>query len=401
MSCAHSTSRTTSQRAWQRVVRRSRRGARRTSCVRGSAEGNATTRWTGRRPRRDWLRHALRRPAACCAMAPALAEGPLARVRVDVSTAGWRAEAKDAGCATSRAGCVDVLVATTRDRGRGRRANGTMMVVLDADRVRRVPAAPAARARRSRWPPRARACSSREAPDASPARERLAAVEATLDGFVLARWTSSSAGRATCSGHSQSGRRSSLRLLSVLRDEEASPSARGGVRARRRRPQLGRPPGLAAGPRPSARSGPRPGEVRGEGVTRIVARCRPWPAVAGSRGGTRPTSDRVREALFALWSRRSAGRRRSGPRPVRRGRGRSAWRRCRGAPPHAILVEQTPGRGRGAGASNVARWAARRRGDRRGRERRLAPDPARRYDLVFVDPPYAVPVERVHGAGRR
>ncbi len=86
-----------------------------------------------------------------------------------------------------------------------------------------------------------------EAPDASPARERLAAVEATLDGFALARLDLEQRREGDVLGHSQSGRRSSLRLLSVLRDEEVIADAREEAFALvAADPTLAAHPGLAA-----------------------------------------------------------------------------------------------------------------------------------------------------------
>ena len=59
-----------------------------------------------------------------------------------------------------------------------------------------------------------------------PARERLDAVAATLDGFELSRLDLETRREGDVLGASQSGRRSSLRLLSVLRDEKVIVEAR-------------------------------------------------------------------------------------------------------------------------------------------------------------------------------
>ena len=60
----------------------------------------------------------------------------------------------------------------------------------------------------------------------TPARERLDAVAATLDGFELSRLDLETRREGDVLGASQSGRRSSLRLLSVLRDEKIIEQAR-------------------------------------------------------------------------------------------------------------------------------------------------------------------------------
>ena len=60
----------------------------------------------------------------------------------------------------------------------------------------------------------------------SPARERLDAVAATTDGFELTRLDLEQRREGDVLGASQSGFRSSLRLLRVLRDEETIVAAR-------------------------------------------------------------------------------------------------------------------------------------------------------------------------------
>ncbi len=60
----------------------------------------------------------------------------------------------------------------------------------------------------------------------TPARERLDAVAATTDGFELARLDVEQRREGDVLGTSQSGRRSQLKLLSLLRDEELIAEAR-------------------------------------------------------------------------------------------------------------------------------------------------------------------------------
>jgi ATP-dependent DNA helicase RecG len=59
-----------------------------------------------------------------------------------------------------------------------------------------------------------------------PSRERLDAVAATLDGFELARVDLEQRREGDVLGAAQSGGRSSLRLLRVLRDEDVITAAR-------------------------------------------------------------------------------------------------------------------------------------------------------------------------------
>ena len=198
-------------------ARRSPRATRRTSCARGSA---ATTPSEAEDDRRrattadeaDDVEPAHRggRRWRSLDVAPELAEGPLAGLRVGVLHGRLPADEKDdvmrrfAGRAT-----VDVLVATTvievgvdvaerhRDGRHGRRP------------VRRLPAAPAARPGRPR-----RAARAVPAGHRAPSRDARRGSGSTRSprpptGSSCPGSTSSSAARATCSARRQSGRRSS------------------------------------------------------------------------------------------------------------------------------------------------------------------------------------------------
>ena len=65
-----------------------------------------------------------------------------------------------------------------------------------------------------------------EMPEASPARARLGAVAATLDGFELSRIDLEQRREGDVLGQAQSGVRSSLRMLTVIDDEEIIAAAR-------------------------------------------------------------------------------------------------------------------------------------------------------------------------------
>ena len=65
-----------------------------------------------------------------------------------------------------------------------------------------------------------------ESDDGTPARERLTAVASTVDGFKLAELDLEQRREGDVLGSAQSGRRSHLRLLSLLRDADLIRDAR-------------------------------------------------------------------------------------------------------------------------------------------------------------------------------
>jgi ATP-dependent DNA helicase RecG len=120
---------------------------------------------------------------------------------------------------------LDVLVATTVIEVGVNVPNSTVIVVMDADRFG-VSQLHQLRGRvgRGQW---AGLCLLvTESPEGSPARERLAAVASTLDGFELSRIDLSLRKEGDVLGAAQSGYRSSLRMLSVIEDEEVIRAAR-------------------------------------------------------------------------------------------------------------------------------------------------------------------------------
>ncbi len=169
---------------------------------------------------------ALRPAVAVLDTAPALVEGPLAGLRVEVLHGRLPADAKDEVMRRFAAGEVDVLVATTVIEVGVDVANATAMVVLDADRFG-VSQLHQLRGRVGRGTAPGLCLLVTDLPEASPSRRRLDAVAATVDGFELSRVDLESRREGDVLGASQSGRRSSLRLLSVLRDEEVIELARG------------------------------------------------------------------------------------------------------------------------------------------------------------------------------
>jgi ATP-dependent DNA helicase RecG len=166
-----------------------------------------------------------RPPLAVLEVAPMLAEGPLAGLRVDVLHGRMPAEDKEAVMRRFGAGDVDVLVATTVIEVGVDVPNATVMVVVDAERFG-VSQLHQLRGRVGRGDAPGLCLLVTDAPAGTPARGRLDAVAATLDGFELARVDLEQRREGDVLGSSQSGRRSSLRWLGVIRDEDLIKAAR-------------------------------------------------------------------------------------------------------------------------------------------------------------------------------
>jgi ATP-dependent DNA helicase RecG len=123
------------------------------------------------------------------------------------------------------AGEVDVLVATTVVEVGVDVPNATVMVVLDADRFG-ISQLHQLRGRIGRGSAAGVALLVSGMPQGTPAYERLAAVASTSDGFELARLDLEQRREGDVLGAAQSGMRSSLRLLRILRDEDVIIQAR-------------------------------------------------------------------------------------------------------------------------------------------------------------------------------
>ncbi|MCW2776698.1 MAG: ATP-dependent helicase RecG, partial [Frankiales bacterium] len=103
--------------------------------------------------------------------------------------------------------------------------NATVMVVLDADRFG-ISQLHQLRGRIGRGEHAGLCLLVTEAPTGSPARERLDAVASTTDGFALSRLDLEQRREGDVLGASQSGSRSSLRMLQLLRDTDVILAAR-------------------------------------------------------------------------------------------------------------------------------------------------------------------------------
>jgi ATP-dependent DNA helicase RecG len=187
-----------------------------------------------------------RAPLAVEEVAPKLASGALAGLRIEVLHGKMPADDKDATMRAFAAGDVDVLVATTVVEVGVNVPNATVMVIMDADRFG-VSQLHQLRGRVGRGSAPGLCLLVSEALDGTSSRERLDAVASTLDGFELARLDLELRREGDILGAAQSGRRSQLKMLSLLRDEEVIADARDEAqRLVSEDPELTGYPGLAA-----------------------------------------------------------------------------------------------------------------------------------------------------------
>ncbi|MHA6625805.1 ATP-dependent DNA helicase RecG [Pseudonocardia sichuanensis] len=189
---------------------------------------------------------AKRPPMAVLEVAPKLDDGPLHGLRIGVLHGKLPPDEKDAVMRAFERGELDVLVATTVIEVGVDVPNSTCMVILDADRFG-LSQLHQLRGRVGRGSAPGVCLLVTDMPAATTARERLDAVAGTTDGFELARLDLELRREGDVLGALQSGRRSGLRLLSLLRHEEVISKAQ--VYAQHvvaDDPGLHRHPGLAA-----------------------------------------------------------------------------------------------------------------------------------------------------------
>jgi ATP-dependent DNA helicase RecG len=226
------------ERTWQRVAEEAAKGRQiYVVCPRigddGSlADGPAQERATGRGeaeeaasggdPGEDGAR---RPPVAVVDLAAELGSGPLAGVRLAVMHGRLPPEQKDRVMLAFAEGSVDVLVTTTVVEVGVDVPNATTMVIMDADRFG-VSQLHQLRGRVGRGSHEGLCLLVTEAEAGSPSRQRLDAVAATLDGFKLSRLDLEQRREGDVLGAAQAGRRSSLKLLTLLADEKLIGHAR-------------------------------------------------------------------------------------------------------------------------------------------------------------------------------
>jgi ATP-dependent DNA helicase RecG len=186
-----------------------------------------------------------RPPLAVLDIAPELENGPLKGLRIGVLHGRLPTDEKDSVMRAFTAGKLDVLVATTVIEVGVNVPNATAMVIMDADRFG-VSQLHQLRGRVGRGTVPGLCLLVTETPDGTATRERLAAVESTTDGFELSRMDLELRREGDILGAAQSGKKSGLKLLSLLRDEDVIAEAR--ARAQEivaEDPALGTYPGLA------------------------------------------------------------------------------------------------------------------------------------------------------------
>ncbi|MFD9612158.1 ATP-dependent DNA helicase RecG [Streptomyces sp. NPDC059083] len=166
-----------------------------------------------------------RPPLAVLDIAEKLGAGPLEGLRIAVLHGRMHPDDKDDVMRRFAAGELDVLVATTVIEVGVNVPNATAMVIMDADRFG-VSQLHQLRGRVGRGSAPGLCLLVSEMPEASPARQRLNAVATTLDGFELSRIDLEQRREGDVLGQAQSGVRSSLRVLTVIDDEEVIAAAR-------------------------------------------------------------------------------------------------------------------------------------------------------------------------------
>jgi ATP-dependent DNA helicase RecG len=154
-----------------------------------------------------------------------LSNGPLEGLRMGMLHGRLDAEQKDATMRAFVAGDIDVLVATTVVEVGVDVPNATVMVILDADRFG-ASQLHQLRGRVGRGTEPGLCLLVTEVDPGSPAAERLRAVASTTDGFELSRLDVELRSEGDVLGSRQSGIRSGLRLLSVIKDAEIIERAR-------------------------------------------------------------------------------------------------------------------------------------------------------------------------------
>ncbi len=158
-------------------------------------------------------------------LAPKLESGPLNGLRIALLHGQLPTDVKEETMRAFSQGQIDVLISTTVIEVGVDVPNATAMVIMDADRFG-VSQLHQLRGRIGRGSAPGLCLLVTGAAADSSARARLEAVAGTLDGFELSRIDLEQRREGDVLGVSQSGTRSHLRLLRVLRDESLIDQAR-------------------------------------------------------------------------------------------------------------------------------------------------------------------------------
>ncbi|WP_117211859.1 ATP-dependent DNA helicase RecG [Allorhizocola rhizosphaerae] len=209
-------------RAWQRVVEEVRKGHQAYIVCPRIGGDPASEDASPSDPSDDEER---RPPLAVLEVAPLLQSGPLAGLRLAILHGRLPADEKDAVMRAFAAGQIDVLVATTVIEVGVDVPNATVMLILDAERFG-MSQLHQLRGRVGRGSAAGLCLLVTEAFEGTPSRERLDAVASTVDGFTLAELDLEQRREGDVLGAAQSGTRSHVRLLSLLRDRDVIGEAR-------------------------------------------------------------------------------------------------------------------------------------------------------------------------------
>jgi ATP-dependent DNA helicase RecG len=225
------------ERAWKRIREEVAAGHQAyVVCPRiGDTDNEAGDSDDGKRP-----------PVAVLDIAPLLEQGPLEDLRIKILHGRMPADEKEATMRAFAAGAIDVLVATTVIEVGVDVPNATVMAVLDADRFG-MSQLHQLRGRVGRGSAPGLCLLVTESLEGTPARKRLDDVASTTDGFKLAELDLEQRREGDVLGVSQSGRRKSLRLLELVKDEDLIRDARlEAIELIDEDPDLSKHPALAA-----------------------------------------------------------------------------------------------------------------------------------------------------------
>lgn len=158
-------------------------------------------------------------------LAPMLHSAPLQGLKIAVLHGRLPSDEKEATMQAFSQGEIDVLVSTTVIEVGVDVPNATIMVIMDADRFG-VSQLHQLRGRVGRGSSPGLCLLVTNCEELTPARDRLNAVAGTVDGFELSRIDLEQRREGDVLGAHQSGTKSHLRLLQVLRDENLIEQAR-------------------------------------------------------------------------------------------------------------------------------------------------------------------------------
>jgi ATP-dependent DNA helicase RecG len=201
-------------RAWQRITEEVGAG-RQAYVVASRIDEDDKTGAKGRGKKRDQDREQGPPATTVVELFERLRRGPLSGLRLGLMHGRLSADEKDAVMAAFRTGDVDVLVCTTVIEVGVDVPNATVMLVMDGDRFG-ISQLHQLRGRIGRDEHPSLCLLVTQLPESSKAGDRLKAVAATLDGFMLADLDLAERREGDVLGYSQSGRPITLRFLSLF-----------------------------------------------------------------------------------------------------------------------------------------------------------------------------------------